>query len=564
MRIKTCRYRKRTGIFRADLLRHAPRSARPSSNDRHCRTDPSHMKDFLEDRIRDYLAQHLDLLEPDLSMITTEYVLPNAIGAGGRIDILARDRFGNYLVIEIKRSNQAARQALNEVFKYTGLFLRNQGLDATRLRLFVVSTEWHELLLPLSEYADAVDYSIESVQIAVLSDGTVTSVAKVDLTAPVDALELSRVQGIYLAEKPDQDGRRANALSATAKRVGIQDFVILSCQHDGSNPDVCFGYALWFCFSSPFRTMSKPEIAKLKQRIEWDDDLDEPEENFLCALNQDSEAFCDTFEIGYPEKLVNLETSWKFSVLVREGRLSSAASIITDAEILHLAKKVEGGSHVYFGKICTPHLKAAWRQMLVDLRLPLKGNRLWEKAVPALLEKIASDSPKVTVSVSLYNPCNILFSLYHVSWRSDYSKCAFLEICVEDQTKKQFTAYASALAWNGKPIAVDTEKLVEDVYGFFEVWASNSAEYEDKALSAHNLSTPIVAFVLNDQADSVVCGVKVENGELQLLPYTKESFPTMEGFETANAAYLKSLKAYLEKYSVGLPGSSNASSESSR
>lgn len=521
------------------------------------------MKDCLEDRIRDYLVLHLDLLEPDLTLIKSEYVLPNAIGAGGRIDILARDKFGNYLVIEIKRSDQAARQALNEMFKYTGLFRRNQGLDETKVRLFIVSTEWHELLLPLSEYAEAVNYSVQAFQIVALSDGTVTSASKVTLAPPVDALNLSRIQGVYLAEKPDQNNQRAIALSTAAKRIGIQDFVILSCQHNGSNPSVCFGHALWFCFSSPFRTMSKPEIAKLKQSIEWDDDLDEPEENFLCALNQDSDAYCDTLEIGYPEKLTNLETSWKISVLAREGRLSSNVSLLTDAEIIRLAKKVEGGSHVYVGKICSPHLKAAWKQMLLDLRLPLKGNRLWEKTVPALLKKIAADSPQATVSVSLYNPCNLLLSLYHVAWRSDYSKCAFLEICVEDQAKKQFTIFASSLAWNGKPVSSDPETLVEKVYGFFEMWCANSMEYEDKALSAHNLSTPIVAYIFQDQADPVVFGVKLESGNVVFNPHTKELFPTLEGFEAANQTYLKSLKTYLESNSVGLPGSSKSASNES-
>ncbi|MGO8927743.1 MAG: endonuclease NucS domain-containing protein [Limisphaerales bacterium] len=521
------------------------------------------MNDRLENRIRDYLTQHLDLLEPDLKLIKPEYELPNVIGAGGRIDILARDRFGNYLVIEIRRSDQAARQALNEMFKYTGLFRRNQGLDETKVRLFVVSTHWHELLLPLSEYAEAVGYAVQGFQIVALSDGTVTSASQVSLVPPVEALHLSRIQGVYLAQKRDENNQRAIALSAAAKRIGIQDFVILSCEHDSSNPPVAFGHALWFCFSSPFRMMSKPEIAKLKNSIEWDDDLDEPEENFLCALNQDSEAYCDTLEIGYPEKLTNLERSWKISVLVREGRLSSNASLLTDEEIMRLAKKVEGGSQVYFGKICSPHLKAAWKQMLVDLRLPLKGNRLWEKTVPVFLKKVASESPQATVSVSLYNPCNLLLSLYHVGSCSDYSRCAYLEICVEDRVGKQFTVLASSLAWNGKPVSIAPEALVENVYGFFEMSCANGAEYEDRAMSAHNLSTPIVAFRFQDQIEPAVCGVKLDGGKLTFTPLATESFPTLEGFETANQAYLKSLKAYLESNLVGLLGSNASASNES-
>src|SRR4030095_4064269 len=159
--------------------------------------------------------------------------------------------------------------------------------------------------------------------------------------------------------------------------------------------------------------------------------------------------------------------------------------------------------------------------------------------------------------------CNLLLSLYHVAWGSDFSKCAFLEICVEDQAKKQFTVFASSLAWNGKPVSGDPETIVEKVYGCFEMWCANSMEYEDKALSAHNLSTPIVAFVFQDQADPVVFGVKLESGDVTFNPHTKESFPTLEEFETTNHAYLKSLKTYLESNSVGLAGSSKGASNES-
>ena len=62
------------------------------------------MRTLLEDRIRDFLAENLDLLEPHLELIGKEYQLPSRIGAGGRIDLLAKDPFGHFVLIEIKRS----------------------------------------------------------------------------------------------------------------------------------------------------------------------------------------------------------------------------------------------------------------------------------------------------------------------------------------------------------------------------------------------------------------------------------------------------------------------------
>src|SRR5262245_59287642 len=119
------------------------------------------MTNRLEDRIRDYLATRLDLLEADLKLFATEYSLPNRQGAGGRIDIVAKDRFRKFVVIEIKRSDNSARQALHEIHKYTALFRSAHGLGSASVRLMIVSTHWDELLLPLSECVDSFPYSVE-------------------------------------------------------------------------------------------------------------------------------------------------------------------------------------------------------------------------------------------------------------------------------------------------------------------------------------------------------------------------------------------------------------------
>ncbi len=146
----------------------------------------------LEDKIRDHLADHLNILEEGLQLVRKEFRLPNPGGAGGRIDIVARDRLGHFVVIEIKRSDQAARQALNEVHKYTALFRSLQGLDSSSVRIMVVSTECHELLLPLSEYAEKSPYSVQAIRIETNSDGIILNASSVSLSSssPAEALPL--------------------------------------------------------------------------------------------------------------------------------------------------------------------------------------------------------------------------------------------------------------------------------------------------------------------------------------------------------------------------------------
>ncbi len=106
----------------------------------------------LEARIRDYLASHLELLEPGLTLVQKEYELKSTFGAGGFIDILARDRLGHLVVIEIKRSDQAARSAIHELTKYVALLASGQGVRYDQMRAVLLSTDWHELAVPFSEY----------------------------------------------------------------------------------------------------------------------------------------------------------------------------------------------------------------------------------------------------------------------------------------------------------------------------------------------------------------------------------------------------------------------------
>lgn len=101
---------------------------------------------------RDALCVHLERIEPGLTLIKKNYQVRNTHGADGHFDILAKDRYNNFVIIEVKRSNSAARQALHELSKYISLFLLDQKVDLHKIRCFLVSTHWHELDIALSYF----------------------------------------------------------------------------------------------------------------------------------------------------------------------------------------------------------------------------------------------------------------------------------------------------------------------------------------------------------------------------------------------------------------------------
>lgn len=129
--------------------------------------------------IRNKLSKSLEVLEKGLTLIEINHKLPTKAGAKGFVDILARDRLGKYVVIELKRSDQAAREAMHEILKYMRLFMEHHGVETHRIRCFVVSTTWRELLIPFSEFRRRCEAQTEGFEISVDSKGRVTGAKRI-------------------------------------------------------------------------------------------------------------------------------------------------------------------------------------------------------------------------------------------------------------------------------------------------------------------------------------------------------------------------------------------------
>ena len=67
-----------------------------------------------ESALRDLIAQKISQLKPGLTLLQKEQYIPGKHGTKSFIDLYARDEKGRHVLIELKRSNIAARQALHE------------------------------------------------------------------------------------------------------------------------------------------------------------------------------------------------------------------------------------------------------------------------------------------------------------------------------------------------------------------------------------------------------------------------------------------------------------------
>ena len=123
-----------------------------------------------ESSLRDLIAQKISQLKPGLTLLQKEQYIPGEHGTKSFIDLYARDEKGRHVLIELKRSNTAARQALHEVSKYVEQVKQHFGAKDSEIFAIIASTEWGELLLPFSRFCEDAGFSIEKIQIDVTED----------------------------------------------------------------------------------------------------------------------------------------------------------------------------------------------------------------------------------------------------------------------------------------------------------------------------------------------------------------------------------------------------------
>lgn len=106
---------------------------------------PELSEEFAYERdLRDYLARNLQLLEPGLSLYRDEGITGVEFPVGGRyIDILAVDKSGNYVVVELKVSKGYDR-VVGQILRYMTWIKKNHAEAGKRVRGFIVAKDISE------------------------------------------------------------------------------------------------------------------------------------------------------------------------------------------------------------------------------------------------------------------------------------------------------------------------------------------------------------------------------------------------------------------------------------
>ncbi len=419
---------------------------------------------YAEADIRDSLAACLTDIEAGLTLVDTEVPLPNAIGARGRIDILANDRFGNFVVIEVKRADQTARQALHEVLKYAELLTREHGIESHRIRLVIASTTWHELTVPFSALARVSPYQLDGVTLTVDASGGVVSISPVEALPAVSRGGISQEQLVLLWHDSSRRDAAWDLLEPHLEGYGLTDLLGIALNYEGDSGKVITPYALLLV---PGR-MSLDEARRLGYLDEEshesgsldDPFIEEPEGEALNQLMAALDTTNDDAEAHSSERFArDLQTGWA-PVRVHRSGVFAAAAYVPDEEIIRQVIGAEGDNSVVFEGHSAPSHASGWAEMVLRTSVFLRWNERWQGGVAAWLTKCEQDG-SVDCRIRIYELFDCIRGLIAAAALDDGRWLDTLT-AVSQQPDGDTVELIGVLAWNGS--GVGPEAALSEVF----------------------------------------------------------------------------------------------------
>ncbi len=378
------------------------------------------MRERVEEKIRNKLIKRLDLIEAGLTLIKDEYHVKNPNGAGGFIDIFAKDSKGNLVIIELKRSDAAAREAITELSKYIALIRRIKNVKNSEVRLIVISTEWNELLVPFSEFYNATTYQLQGYLLQTDNNHEPLAIQRITPLPEIEGRNICRRHFIRYY-KTDNDFQKAEeSIVAQANKLGINDFLI--AKFSLNFKDEFYGSTRVLYWAQQLKTrefylekltqhISKEELEEVLNWIsemDEDDALDELADKLDDQIHVKNE-YC---EIGHPEKLVQRlsDNLWTLKSIAKYG-LFKDDDRLTDDLLLIDMKGYTGTSFVYYFASSTTENRSKIEEILKGVETCLFHNDIWRHKVKDIIS-YASTKADCSVTVYIFNKDNILETLW--------------------------------------------------------------------------------------------------------------------------------------------------------
>lgn len=422
-----------------------------------------------ESAIRDALLLDLSVVEPGLTPVAREHYLRNTSGASGFLDILARDSAGKLVIIEIKRTDAAAREAVQELFKYAALLRQNLLIRNVEYRLLLLSVEWHELLTPYSEFAVNSPYTISAGRIILDPSGALIGIEKLQPTLPPSQRRFSTRHFLWRFTSPESEAKAIDLLSAHMKRCGLSDFVLVrSHSNDKRIRDAHFVYfaqqqlRLGEYLARIQTQVSPEEYAEVLGGIE---DLVEEEDQIAEAADQVwlhgydelyGELDADYSEISHPEKASHwfAEGMQRNVRIERYGRFDS--SEIADETIISELIGQDGSSDIHLNAKANTSSAPEVAALRAAVENVFFFNPAWKNAAGDLINYAIRTGPTEVLLQAFSNDDILRATVGMAFGYPGFAPTFRLDFRRPDGTFERFIGLPE---WDGK--ALDFDKLMQ-------------------------------------------------------------------------------------------------------
>jgi len=554
-----------------------------------------------EAKVRDYLVNNLSLIEPNLEFKGKEVSLKNKLGAGGRIDILARDQFGIFVIIEIKKSDKTAREAIHELFKYISLFQTEYGLNSDKCRCILLSTEWHELVVPFSKFSRNVGYHVDGYQLTLNENGVPVEKKKVELISEGEEKYIFPIHHVFLFEsekkrKPaittvrtilnrqrwnagfsiiteanTNGGMRVSAsasknvrsiairrLEKNLENWNVQNYYSLSIEYRGENSAIMYSFAqylVFYIFNSEEQARAKQKLSDVNsdpnELFEYYEEKEEylslestVEGEILTRVCNDLVGLCDGMEAGKSEVLLKmLSDKWVVQKIDKCGQ-NISSFLGSDEEIVREITSYAGGNSSIFTSAATPKFRPSWNSISRDVNSSLFYNEFWQIGSSWFLEKVESLSEEATVSFRIYETCNILFALYNLCCRDEFF-LPTLEVVAQIPGEPNKTIILTGfIEWDRKTFP-DVESIFEGddysaVFQREQIYFKVEPVYNFLMMYRHGISYSLTETNLDENGELSINHLSMDgdDDDVVLLPLDEKQFLSFNEFLQQNRDYL--------------------------
>lgn len=389
-----------------------------------------------EDEIRDLLSNDLSVFEEGLIFVEKEKYIPPTLCTKSFLDLYAHDKNGNHVIIEVKISKQASREALHEISKYVEALKNHLGAKQEEIRVFIASSEWDELIVPFSSFVSDSKLDITGYQINF-------NPISCDLVKPLklnNGRLLAPWHTMYFYKNEENFNNGITSIINYCERVELKDYIVIKLKEnekkliekkleaDENQIPYYYKYIIYFIADiqsiANYEKILKKDMHLYKEVKEYLQDCKTDEEikytyhENIMAINPSPTH--DYLEIGYPAKLKMYLDQKIYEILeINKFGKFNKNTLLSDITILHEALAEDGETLQNFRDVINTNDKKKFSQKIEKIEKFLKFNPMWKNNIINILKDCLEEFPNTNLTISIFNPSTAIFNLYFSHFREN-------------------------------------------------------------------------------------------------------------------------------------------------